>query len=140
MEIENSPLPPRPPMKVFKPKVPELEVLKNYGVAAKESYWTQFPVNRNLPFKTAPEKATVCSLQTKPKPKGDTRIIVNSSCPKGKSVYDCIDKNKYPAYMGGIKEFIVALNFCGHQAKICKVDWKGRVGIMQTFYINKILK
>ena len=76
------------------------------------------------PFKTAPEKATVCSLQTKPKPTGATRIIVNSSSPKGTSVNDCIDKNKYPAYMGGIREFIVALNFCGREAKMCKVDWK----------------
>ena len=205
MEIENNPLPPRPPLKVFKPKLPELQVLKNYGVPAKESYWKKFPANRNMhggspyklnssrlyelalearvpdmvivnavidqidngcdlavdeskyipsrtantpsvkrdgrlvadalgtwikagitagPFKTAPDKATVCSLQTKPKPTGATRIIVNSSCPRGKSVNDCIDKSKYPAYMGGIKEFIVALNYCGHRAKMCKVDWK----------------
>lgn len=163
LELEKMPLPPRPPKKVFKPKLPNLPVLKNYGVPAGKDYWKEFPSKRNLhsrspyklrsdrllelaveanvpdmdtvmavidqinngcdlrvdvskyvpsrtanapsvkqngrlvadalgtwvkdgiaagPFESCPATATVCSLQTRPKPNGSERIIVNSSSPR----------------------------------------------------------
>ena len=51
-------------------------------------------------------------------------MLKGSSDCRGKSVNDCIDKTAYPAYMGGIREIVLALNFCGRNAKICKIDWK----------------
>ena len=161
--LEKLPLPPRPPKKLFNPKLPNLPILKNYGVPAGDDYWKEFPPMRNLhskspyklrsdrllelakeanitdmvtvnavidqinngcdlkvdeskyipsrtanapsvkqngrlvadalgtwirdgiaagPFKSCPAKATVCSLQTRSKPNGSERIIVNSSSPR----------------------------------------------------------
>ena len=50
--MENSPLQDRPPLKTFTPKLPDLPVLKNYGVPAKETYWEKFPKNFNLHSKS----------------------------------------------------------------------------------------
>ena len=87
------------------------------------------------PFDSCPVYATVNSLQTAPKPTGAVRIIVNSSVPRGKSVNDCLkDKNMYPAFMGGIKELLVALNYCGRGAELCKVDW---VNAYKHFWVKE---
>ena len=75
------------------------------------------------PFLTPPAKATINSLQTAPKPNGKQRIILNQSSPKGKGVNASIEKNAYPALMGGMKEILVALNFCGLGAWMFKCDW-----------------
>ena len=75
------------------------------------------------PFLTPPAKATINSLQTAPKPNGKVRIILNQSSPKGKGVNASIEKNAYPAMMGGMKEILVALNFCGAGALMFKCDW-----------------
>ena len=75
------------------------------------------------PFDTCPKNATVNSVQTAPKPRGKVRIIMNHSMPKGSSVNDFVVKDRYPAYMGGMKEILWALNFVGVGAWFAKVDW-----------------
>ena len=46
--IQANPPPPRPKQKVFKPKCPEVMVLRSYGGSAPETFWKSFPVNRNI--------------------------------------------------------------------------------------------
>ena len=75
------------------------------------------------PFDSCPKKATVNSLQTAPKPNGKVRIILNFSAPKKRGVNQSIDKKAYPAEMGGMKEILRALNFCGPGALFFKCDF-----------------
>ena len=42
-------LPPLPPVKIFKPKFPHLQVLSDYRKEAPDSYWEKFPVNLQFP-------------------------------------------------------------------------------------------
>ena len=74
-KLEQMPLPPRPPKKVFKPKLPHLPILKNYGVPAGDDYWEKFPSKRNLhtksPYKLRSDRlmelaleANVCDMVT----------------------------------------------------------------------------
>lgn len=203
--IAADPPPAPPPLKVFKPKCPELPILKSYHFGAPESFWEKFPTFRNAhakspfvmnpellmemaikvgvndmvmveavcndirygcnlmidadkckpnrstnapsarkegrkvtdalaswikkriaigPFDSPPDNAIVSGIQVKMKPDGSTRIIINQSSPKGSSINHCLDKKTYPVKMGGIKEFVRALNFWGRGAKFCKVDWE----------------
>ena len=208
--------PPRPKLKEFKAKCPEVHVLSDYRGGAPDSFWKTFPKNLNLhghspyklnsgkllemaieygltdmetvravvdqinngcdlgvdilkhkattsnnapssweegmkvmdamgqwlkdqvvcgPFMTPPENATICSIQTAPKPTGAVRIIVNSSLPKGASVNDCLlDKKMYPASMEGIPELLNAINFCGKNCRFCKMDW---VNAYKHFWVKE---
>ena len=47
-ELAQSPVPVPPPLKEFKPKCPELPVLKSYHFGAPGSYWEIFPKFRNM--------------------------------------------------------------------------------------------
>ena len=67
------------------------------------------------PFDTCPNRAVVNGLMTRPKPNGSIRIIVNQSAPENKSVNDFVDKKAYPSYMGGVKELLRAINYCGYR-------------------------
>ena len=75
------------------------------------------------PFDTCPNKAVVNGLMTRPKPNGSIRIIVNQSAPEKKSVNDFVDKKAYPSYMGGVKELLRAINYCGFKCEMAKADW-----------------
>ena len=70
-----------------------------------------------------PKNVTVNSLQTAPKPNGKVRIILNMSTPKEAGVNDFIRKEHYPCEMGGMKELVWAINYCGKGAKFAKCDW-----------------
>ena len=48
LEMAKNPPPVAPPLKLFKPKCPELQELKSYHFGAPASYWDDFPVHRNL--------------------------------------------------------------------------------------------
>ena len=67
------------------------------------------------PFDTCPNKAVVNGLMTRPKPNGSIRIIVNQSAPEKNSLNDFVDKKAYPSYMGGVKELLRAINYCGYR-------------------------
>ena len=67
-----------------------------------------------------PEGVTISGLMCRLKPTGQARIIVNQSSPKHVSMNHNIDKKAYPCSMGGTKEWIRALNFCGPGALIAK--------------------
>ena len=60
------------------------------------------------PFDECPTNATINSLQTKIKPNGRLRLIMNESLPKGKGVNQFISKKEYPPRMGGMKEIVLA--------------------------------
>ena len=74
------------------------------------------------PFDSCPKRATVNSLQTAPRSDGKVRLILNYSAPKKRGVNQSIDKKAYPAMMGGMKEILIALNFCGRGALFFKCD------------------
>ena len=87
------------------------------------------------PFDTCPKNATINSMQTAPKPFGKVRIIMNQSKPKGESVNDFIDADRYPAEMGGMKEILFAINYVGRGATFAKVDWNAaykHVGVQRS--------
>ena len=44
----GEPFPDRPPMKIFKPKCPELRTLQDYSKDAPEDYWKAFPRNLDV--------------------------------------------------------------------------------------------
>ena len=72
------------------------------------------------PFDSAPDDAVVSGIQTKEKPNGSCRIIINQSAPKHKSINDCLDKKAYDSIMGGTRELLKAINYCGRGCLFCK--------------------
>ena len=75
------------------------------------------------PLKTKPRHATVNSLQPADRHDGKVRLIINYSSPKGRGINSFITKDTYPARMGGMKEVLYALNWCGRGARFSKNDW-----------------
>ena len=213
--IMDTELPAYPDKKKFKPKCPNVPVLKNYSNGTTKKFWSKFPENRDLlggspykinadllveraekcgvadmltvravandirngcdlkvdaksckptkttnapsaykdgikvtdalaswvetkicagPFDSCPEDAIVSGIQTKDKPNGSCRIIINQSAPKKKSINDCLDKKAYESIMGGTKEILRALNYAGRNCLFCKADWNNAYkGAVQLF-------
>ena len=204
LQFLTTPVPPYPKPKIFKPKCPQIPLLKSYCNGGSSDFWTKFPKNEEItgkspykldgeqilqraitsgvtdlntvkqvvndikfgcdlkvdknkckptktsnapsaykdgqkvtdalatwiqtkivagPFDEPPANAIVNSIQTKDKPNGSCRIIINQSAPKYKSVNDCLDKKAYNSYMGGVPELLRALNYCGRDCLFSKVDW-----------------
>ena len=67
------------------------------------------------------------------KPNG-IRIIINQSAPKEKSINDFLDKKAYPSFMGGVRELLRALNYCGKDCEMAKVDW---CNAYKHFYVKE---
>ena len=76
------------------------------------------------PLKSKPKNATINSLQTADRPDGKVRLIVNYSAPRGKGLNAFISKRTYPARMGGMREVLFAINFCGVGCQFAKCDWQ----------------
>ena len=76
-----------------------------------------------VPLEQIPKNAKVSCLMTRPKPNGAVRVILNLSSPKGQSVNEGINTDKYPAKMSSTAEWLKVLNSVGKNCKICKVDY-----------------
>ena len=60
---------------------------------------------------------------TRPKPNGGTRIILNLSAPKKRSVNDGIDSNEFPTKMSSTTEWLRVLHRTGRNCWILKTDF-----------------
>ena len=57
------------------------------------------------------------------KPDSSVRIILNLSAPKGQSVNDGIDAEKFPAVMSSTEAWLTVLNKAGKNCWIAKIDF-----------------
>ena len=76
------------------------------------------------PFKLedVPKSAKFSGLMTRPKPNGGTRIILNLSAPKKRSVNDGIDSKQFPTKMSSTTEWLRVLHRAGKNCWILKTD------------------
>ena len=62
LNANKAPLPPKPPLKTFKPAFPEIPRLKDYRAEQNKQFWGKFPRNRNTrggsPYKINTEVLT----------------------------------------------------------------------------------
>jgi hypothetical protein len=77
------------------------------------------------PFDPAdrPHDAKVNGFMCRIKPNGTARIILNMSAPKGQSVNDGINADKFPTSMSSTSKWLEVLDRAGKNATMAKIDW-----------------
>ena len=70
-----------------------------------------------------PAGAKINGILTRQKPNGSVRIILNLSAPKGFSVNEGVDVDKFPAKMSSTEQWLRVLNKAGRRCWLTKTDW-----------------
>jgi len=70
-----------------------------------------------------PAHAKVSGIMVKLKPNGSVRVILNLSAPKGRSVNDGINKDRFPAKMSSTAAWLRVLDQAGRRCLMTKTDW-----------------
>ena len=70
-----------------------------------------------------PANEKINGILTRQKPNGSVRIILNLSAPKGFSVNDGVDADKFPATMSSTEKWLRVLNKAGRGCWLTKTDW-----------------